>query len=277
MRSKARPYPERVKIFLGGLAFLFASAPVHADMAYWDTVRQGKNLAGRTVDADTLKPLKEKGVRLLRLTPNQWETTRKDFLLGDFLGFHRLVPKDLSQLFAVMNLCHEQGFRVVLTTRVLPGLKGSESSLWTDPEMGTLAAEFWRQVAVALKGHPALAAFDTLDKPNPVGAATLVEFHTRIVETIQSIDGNVPVIVESGRSAAPESFRDLAPLSNSQVLYSFHLKEGEPVTAVEEWQKRHHIPDHRLVVGEIENSKSIPGRGWHSFLIDDKVSIVGKN
>jgi endoglucanase len=270
-------------------------------MTYWDYPRQGANLPDAPVFQTDLLKAKSEGIRLLRLAPNAWLSMQRDFLLANADEFMRLTPADLERLLAVLHEAGSLGLQVVVTTRSLPGARWSEQNLgiddrriWSDDSHLKQAEEFWRRLAIALKGHPAVAAYDLLSDPHPERrdgffdpdgpgveawmketagtAADLDRFYRRLVGAIRAVDTETPIIVESGFYASPKAFRYLKPLADDKVLYSFHASPKTEalesyLAPVSEWQKRHSIPPSRIFVGEVtgpaELTQNLRDRGWH--------------
>lgn len=262
---------------------------------YWDFPRQGENLSGPFVDESLLKAVRAKGVRLLRLSPNGWLSTQRDFLLASADEFLRLMPADLERLIGVLASADEQGLSVVLSTKSLPGARFrpqndgiDDRRLWSEEYFLERSAEFWRRLAIAFKGHPAVVAYDLLDEPHPerrdgilspemtgawhreiAGTAVdLNRFNERLVKAIRAVDAETPILVESGFYASARAFEFLKPLADSKVLYSFHSLPDDTerdFAAVSAWQKLHGIPSSRIVVGEspVKNAALFRQKGWH--------------
>ncbi|WP_255563561.1 hypothetical protein [Wolbachia endosymbiont of Bemisia tabaci] len=65
---------------------------------HWSTL-----LFNRKVDSDLIKAAKEYKIGFIRLAPDKFETTQRDFLLGNADSYQGLIPKDLKVLKDVLD------------------------------------------------------------------------------------------------------------------------------------------------------------------------------
>lgn len=145
--------------------------------------------------------------------------------------------------------------------------------------------------------------------------ADLNLFYRCAVAAIRQVDPDTPIVLDSGFYATPWAFKVLEPIADDKVIYSFHMYEpyaytnprnkgtypypgpipiGEDpgdtppptwnrarlaahVQPVVEWQRLHHIPSRRVLVGEFGVVRTHAGateylrdlidifeeRGWH--------------
>jgi hypothetical protein len=143
---------------------------------------------------------------------------------------------------------------VVLTMLSLPGCRWAQNNdgeqdfrLWREPPCRAQAAAFWRELAAALRDHPAVVGYDLLNEPHPErlpetaalfrrdaaawleqvrgGPADLDAFYAELLRSVREVDPDTPVIVESGMWDSPDRFCCLQPQSDRNVLYSFHMYE----------------------------------------------------
>ena len=236
------------------LLILMLPVPLTAGPDYWRTQRRGANLFNRVETAERLRAAAAAGIEFVRLAPNKWAGAGRDFLLGDADAFVTIPPADLRQLRSTLDDADAVGLKVVLTTLSLPGARwrqqhGNKSDfrLWREPHFADQAEAFWRQLATALRGHPALAGYNLLNEPHPelsqgqvdvrgfdfdawrrrVGAkpADLNALYSRVVRAIRSVDPDTPVILDCGFYASPEAVAGLEPIEDAHILYSFHMYE----------------------------------------------------
>ena len=243
---------------LFALALIFAGQP-HAraepsKMDFWSAPRRGANYHNHVPTREWLVAAKAAGIRVVRLFPNSWPTARRDFLLGDADRFTAIDEQDFQLLKRALDDADSVGLKIVLTTVSLPGLRWRQHNnevddrrLWRDAEFRRQAADFWRQLAARLRGHPAVVGYNLVNEPHPERGngfddfwtedftpwyervrgtpADLNLFNEELVATIREVDRETPVVVESGLYATPWAFKYLRPLRDKRVIYSFHTAE----------------------------------------------------
>ncbi|MDR1456636.1 MAG: glycoside hydrolase family 5 protein [Puniceicoccales bacterium] len=136
----------------------------------------------------------------------------------------------------------------------------------------------------------------------------LFVFNQLIINAIRRVDESTPIIIDSSAYADPGPFGELVPMDDGNVLYAFHMFEPYEYTnhkyntgkyvypgwvrrkywdkkalkiymdPVRQFQKRHRIPSHRILVEEFggyRRQKGLPKyfkdlrsifaeNGWHS-------------
>jgi len=138
---------------------------------------------------------------------------------------------------------------VVLTMLSLPGSRWKQNNkniddlrIWTDPKFQNQAAQFWQDLAMALKDHPAIVGYNILNEPHPERVfdassveihhikqdtvqKELFEFYNKVTKSIRKVDKITPIIVDSSSYGDAQCFEKLQPLAFNNVLYSFHIYE----------------------------------------------------
>lgn len=254
------------KFSLAGMivsALAWGSLPAMAEskIAFWDSPRCGANLFNQVELKERLVAARRAGVEFVRLAPNKWlngrpESRRGDFLLGRPEAFATLDANDLALLIRVLDGAQAADLKVVLTMLSLPGSRWSqhnggvqEFALWQDFGRQEQAIDCWRQLARALKGHPAIVGYNLLNEPCPERAtrprladwftgdyegwqarvrstpADLSRFYEKAVRAIREIDSETPIILDSGFYATPWAFKVFQPVNDVNTLYSFHFYE----------------------------------------------------
>ena len=315
-------------------------------MAFWDSSRCGANLFNQVELKERLVAARRAGVEFVRLAPNKWlngrpESRRGDFLLGRPEAFASLDTNDLALLIHVLDDAHAADLKVVLTMLSLPGSRWSqhnggvqEFALWQDFGRQEQAIDCWRQLAAALKHHPAVVGYNLLNEPCPERAtrprladwftgdyeawqakvrdtpADLSRFYAKAVRAIREVDGETPIILDSGFYATPWAFKVLEPLSDVNTLYSFHFYEPFAFTSrqnkgrfvypgkiptgesdeppveqwdrarmtsflkpVLDWQTRWKIPAKRILVGEVGVCRLNEGAARY---LDDALTVFSE-
>lgn len=240
-------------------------------IGYWDEPRKGANCFNRDLSQEWFDAAAQAGISLVRVAYGKWPSEDRDFLLGSADRYTGLVAADLAQLLKALDAADAVGIKVIVVPLSLPGARfrqfnGGERDgrLWTDLAYVSQAARFWRDLGLALKDHPAVAAYDLLNEPHPEwfhgkrtfwsggfgawyervrgGAGDLNAFHRTVADSLRSADPDTPLIVESGLYATPWAFEYLEPLDDDAILYSFHMYEPYGYTTYRINQGRYSYP-----------------------------------
>lgn len=279
------------------LALVLTASP----MASWDTPRGGANLFDAVETRERLREAKAHGIGLVRLAPDKWKGVGRDFLLGSADDFRGIPPADLARLHTVLDDAHAEGLEVVLTMLSLPGCRWKQHNgdqndfrLYLDAGFQKQAAAFWKELALALRGHPAIVGYNLLNEPRPerdrkARAVDAGAVFAGLVKAIRSVDPDTPIILDATDDASPDGLSRLRPLDDPNVLYAFHFYEPwdyvdvrqkdparfpphdraalsalmEPVRA---WQRRHGVPSSRVFLEEFGVPRAKPGAA--TFLAD---------
>lgn len=258
-----RRKPSAVSLALAAKTLLVIALSTHtaataADrIAFWNTPRHGANSFNRLPPNQAyFDALKAYGATWVRLSYDKWKPERRDFLLGTADHYTELSAKDLSTLRLVLDRAQAAGLQVVIAPLSLPGSRWSQNNgdrfddrIWQDKTFWTQSAAFWRDLAAALKDHPAVAAYNLINEPAPEKLAQLDEhaspaamrawyadqvgssrdllaFYATIIKAVREVDPVTPIMVDSGWYAAADAFTYWpGPLADTRVLYSFHMYE----------------------------------------------------
>ena len=249
------------------LAGLLLSTPLSASGAdlidFWDTPRHGGNSFNRLPpDQAYFDALKAYGATWVRLSYDKWKPAGRDFLLGDADHYDGLVDSDLQVLEQVLDRARQAGLKVVIAPLSLPGMRWSQNNqgqfddrLWQDKRYWQQSAAFWRDLARALKDHPAVAGYNLVNEPAPEkqgglpehaapalmkrwyaqeqgGPRDLPALSATLLAAIREVDDKTPVMVDAGWYAAADAFSYWPrPLTDSRVLYSVHMYEPYAATS----------------------------------------------
>jgi hypothetical protein len=224
----------------------------NAKLEFWDRQRRGANCQNLRVTPQYWQAARAAGIEYIRLVPDGWRPTRRDFLIGDADDFATLDSTDVATLRGVLDDASAAGVPVVLTMFSLPGARWRQRNgdrddvrLWKEPRFQEQAAAFWRQLAAALADHPAIVAYNPLNEPHPERAfgifeendprfdawhrgakgtpADLDAFNRRLVEAIRDSDVRTPILLDGWFYASPFGLARLEPLEDAAVLYAFHV------------------------------------------------------
>lgn len=273
-----------MRLFFLALAILFGlTAPAVADISFWNVPRHGGNsFNGAPPGEAYFRALRATGATWVRLTFSKWKGEKRDFLIGDADCYAGIPPSDLATLIRVMDAAHAAGIKVVLVPLSLPGNRWNQHNgwkqddrMWNDRVYWVQSAMFWRDLAMAVKDHPALAGYNLLNEPTPEKGMGLDEhaapevrrawyvkyrdsthdlpaFYNFLIQAIRSVDAQTPVMVDGGWYSNAWSFSYWpAPLADDKVLYAFHMYEPYEATSAPNIERKpqHRYPGYRSWLG----------------------------
>ena len=215
---------------------------------------------------------------------------------------------ELKRLDALLPACEKYGLRVVLDLHSPPGGKGTSSGyvgsddrLFSDPACQEKLVEVWRHMARRYKQKDIIWGYDLVNEPVEdyvaPGCNDWQELAERTARAIREIDPVRTIIVEPAEWGGASGLRALAPLTVSNVVYSFHMYvphqfthqqlrgPDEPISypgrvAGQDWdkaaleramqpaidfQKRHNV---HIYVGEFSAIRWAPGDSAARYLED---------
>lgn len=254
---------------VGCLLALFATLAQAADIAFWDTPRHGGNsFNGQPPDEAYFRALRATGATWARLTPAKWKGEGRDFLIGNADDYRGIPASDLAQLRAAMDVAQAAGIKVVLVPLSLPGNRWVQHNgdkpddrLWRDRRYWDQSAAFWRDLAAAVKDHPALAGYNLLNEPTPEKGMGLDEqaapearrrwyakhrgtthdlpaFYEHVIQAIRQVDADTPLMLDGGWYAHAWSFSYWTPLKDAKLLYAFHMYEPYDITSAPQIKRK---------------------------------------
>lgn len=221
-------------------------------IAYWNQQKKGTNYFNHTPSKEWFDAANEANIKFVRLVYDKWDGEKEYFLLGNADNYEGIVEKDFQKLKYFLDYANSLDIKIVITPISIPGEKWRQSNsnkndgrLWTTNEYLTQVAQFWKDLATRLKGHPAIVGYNLVNEPHPEiyfkkysfrdlddwyktikgTPADLNIFNEKLVDAIRSVDTETPIIVESGLYATPWAFDYLQPLKDDKIIYSFHMYE----------------------------------------------------
>lgn len=235
----------------------FAEKPVLTTrIDFWNQQRKGANYFNQRPDESWFADAEAVGIEWARLAYDKWQGEGRDFLIRDADVYTGLVPEDLAKLRQSLDWAHQHGIKVVIAPLSLPGARWAQNNgdqadlrLWQDKRYWDQAARFWQDLAQALHGHPALAAFNLINEPTPEKGTGLSEhgeparyaawyrqqrgtardlpaFYSQLIKAIRSVDQETPIMLDAGWYAQPAAFSYWpGRLNDDKLLYAFHMYE----------------------------------------------------
>ena len=240
---------------------VLAAAFSHAadKIEYWQVQRKGANFFNEVETAERFAAAKSFGIELVRLAPNKWKSASRDFLIGNADEYQGIVEADFQQLKSILDAADSIGVKVVLTMLSFPGCRWKQQNgekdddrIWRDWKFHHQSAQFWRDLAQRLKGHPAIVGYNPLNEPHPSeelrysadsATANINSLYAEVIAAIRSVDSTTPIVLDAGNYASPDGMPRLLPVADSLVLYSFHFYEPWEMTTFRANQGRYSYPD----------------------------------
>jgi endoglucanase len=272
--------------------------------AFWDTPQTGANFFNEVETRERFRAAKAAGIDLVRLAPDKWKGASRDYLLGNADDYRGIPPEDLAKLRAILDDAHAEGVSVVLTMLSLPGCRWKQNNgdkndfrLWRDAKYLEQSARFWRDVATALKGHPAIVAYNILNEPRPERdrqkhVVDVNALYARIIPAIRAVDGDVFIVVDGSDDASPQGLAKLSRIEDQRVIYAFHFYEpweyidhrnkdaskwpahdratlDALMNPVREWQKKNAVSSTRIWLSEFGVPRTKTGaKEWLADVVD---------
>ncbi len=233
------------------------------EVGFWDSPQHGANSFNRLPPSqEYFDTLAAYGATWVRLSYDKWPSKGRDFLLDNADHYQSINGADLEQLKAALDRAHKAKLKVVIAPLSLPYMRWSQNNndkfddrLWSDKNNWNDANRFWKDLATALKGHPAIAAYNLVNEPAPERMSDLKEhadiedmikwyerqqgssrdlrlFYRSLVKTIRQVDPNVTIMLDAGWYAAADAFSYWpSGLADQNLLYSFHMYEPYDFTS----------------------------------------------
>lgn len=194
-----------------------------------------------------------------------------------------------------LDAAYVRGSKVVLTVLSLPGNRWrqfnnyeNDDRIWQDFKYHEQAALFWKDLAVRLKDHPAVVGYNVINEPHPETATGFNDFWTEdydkwynkientpadlnmlygtIVDSIRSVDADIPIILDSGLYAKPWAINYLKPIEDKNVLYAFHMYEPYELTSQNRKKGFTYTYPGKVKVGNDQNEKMFDKTSLKDFL-----------
>jgi endoglucanase len=269
--------------------FLLFCSFIHAGQ-FWDIQRKGTNIFNQELGRSTIEKAKTLGVGYVRLALDKFLSQQRDFLIGNADKYCELVPEDLAQLKAVLDVFRELEMPVVLVMLSLPGSRWKQNNIdpdgneqddlriWESEEYQDQAAQFWKDLAIELLEYrDIIVGYNLLNEPHPerltdkqsTSMATTMEiqqllynFYAKVIEAIRSVDQTTYIILDSSCYADPQAFGLFMPHDDPRILYAFHMGEPYKYTC---W---------RLHKNALKYPGFIDGKWWDKQALIDYMSPV---
>ena len=266
-------------------------------VGFWDKPRRGANFFAGPLIPEWLTEARRVGIGWVRLTTANWPAAERDHLIGSADKYNGIPAADMDALVAQLDLAHAHKMPVVLTMLSLPGARWRQHNddvndprLWTDPQFQDQTDQFFKALITRIGNHPALVAINPLNEPRLLKSNHINLFNNRVVFAIREIDPDLPIILDIGTDAEPETITHLQPIDDAHVIYAVHFYQPwdfitwrvnrgaytypgqdsrgivinpafirdafEPIL---QWQRTHKISNNRIVLAEFGIDRRIGG------------------
>lgn len=255
-----------LKISVSSLALalaLSASAQAADLAAFWTETQRGGNSFNRLPpDQAHYQALRDYGATWVRLSYDKWKPEERDFLMGNADHYEKLSASDLATLKTSIAHANAAGLRVVIAPLSLPLSRWSQNNqgqfddrIWQNKANWKAAGQFWKDLALALKDTPGIAAYNLINEPAPEklgglpehaspatmkawyakaqgGSRDLLAFYNYLIAQVRSVDPHTPIMVDAGWYGAADAFSYWPKaLEGQHLLYSFHMYEPYQATS----------------------------------------------
>lgn len=267
---------------------VFRANAANDKQAFWNKQRAGANYFNREISTEMLDAAQALHIQFIRLSPSRWRSSAnsRDYLIGDADKYTGIPPADLEKLISALDQCQQHHVKIVLAPLSLPGGRWAQQNgnkkdlrMWCDIAYQDQDAEFWRDLAKALRNHPAIVAYNIINEPMPERAtkpplgdsltegfgqwyqklakgtpADLNAFYRKIVKAIRQVDSKTPIMLDSGQYATVNAFDYLEPVPNdTEILYAFH--QYEPYSYTNFQQNKGNIVYPSVITSEDDTRK----------------------
>ena len=130
------------------------------------------------------------------LDPNSLPATEKDFLIGDLDDFETINIDDLEILLNILDDAYRNDIAIVLTMFELPGHRygnpnevETDTRLWEEEKYWIQSFNFWKELAAAVKDHPAIVAYNPINEPVAAYAYGFDEPNGKFKRWLDKIEG----------------------------------------------------------------------------------------
>lgn len=229
-------------------------------------------------------------------------------------GFRAGVKRSLERFDRVLPLARKYGIKMILDLHYGPGTginKVYSNSLNWEPAQQKLLIQIWREIASRYKNEPLIYGYDILNEPREdhyeyqPGNDRWQGLAEKICAAIREIDPHTPIIVEPILWGSIAGLKQLQPIQQPNIIYSFHFydphiythqnvpglknnkewtypgiiggvlwnreKMYQEIQPVIDFQKKHNVP---IFVGEFSAVRWAPGADLY---LKDLISIFEEN
>ncbi len=240
-------------------------------MKYWLVQKKGANFFMEQYSPEYFINAKKMGLQYIRFGPNSLPATEKDFLIGDLDNFETMNMDDLEILLKILDDAYRNDIAIVLTMFELPGQRYGnpdeiemDARLWEEEKYWIHSFNFWKELAAAVKDHPAIVAYNPINEPvsayaygfcepdrkfkrwlNKVEgtAADINLFNTLMIEAIREVDSDTPILLDGYFWTDPKGMPYLKAQDDPNTLYAFHNPAPGKFSFLEHNKGRYSYPN----------------------------------
>lgn len=184
-----------------------------------------------------------------------------------------------EQLERVLDWCYQYNIYIIVSTMLSPKC---EVEFWRSAIQRREMALRWMEVGRLYGRHPAFLAIDLLNEPNPQSAGMSFDSAQSLWMTcaesmvygLRSVGFNKSIVIESIGGGQPVGFKNLEPIKDEGIIYSFHLYTPHNIThqfVSPEWNIA--IPYPAEAHWRLKDAVLIEG-GWDASRMNDSLKNV---
>lgn len=248
-----------------------SEAKISEKMEFWLEQKKGSNFFMEQYRPEYFAEVKKVGIQYIRFGPNLLPASEKDFLIGDLDDFKSINKEDLATLVKILDDAYRNDIAIVLAMFELPGHRygnpnevETDTRLWEEEKYWLQSFHFWKELARAVKDHPAIVAYNPLNEPVTAYAygfdeadrkfqrwldktegtsADLNLFNTLMIEAIREVDSETPILLDGYFWTDPKGMPFLNAQEDPNVLYAFHNPAPWIFSSLEGNKGRYSYPD----------------------------------
>lgn len=97
-------------------------------ITFWDVQQKGANIFNYDIASEDVKAAKKYGIKFIRLSPDKFSTSHRDFLIGNADDYRGLIKEDLEKLKQILDICYQEEMPVLITMLSLPGSRWKQNN-----------------------------------------------------------------------------------------------------------------------------------------------------
>ncbi len=169
---------------------------------------------------------------------------------------YQLNPENVAALDSLVKFCRNSGLYYTISARSGPGRRDvyfeseeghPKSTIWVNDEEQKLYASMIKFIAVRYGDDPLFVGIAPIVEPNPLfdkfyltapvlkkllekDSINLRIIYNLIIDSVRSVDANLPILVQNVAYSSPEFFSIMTPYADRFIVYEFHSYRPQDFT-----------------------------------------------